>query len=69
MTGIIKAQLTEVVTMELKEIQRRLAKRNMTACARDTGIAYPTISNIQRGITRKPKQETLAKIIKWIEEN
>ncbi len=55
--------------MELKEIRRRLAKRNMTACARDTGIAYPTISNIQRGITRKPKQETLEKIIKWIKEN
>lgn len=55
--------------MEIKEIQRRLAKRNMTACARDTGIAYQTVVNIQRGITRKPKPETLAKIIKWIKEN
>ena len=65
----MEAQSIEAKTMELKEIQRRLAKRNMTACSKDTGIAYPTISNIHRGITRKPKPETLAKIIKWIKEN
>lgn len=55
--------------MEIKEIQRRLAKRNMSACSKDTGIAYTTIVHIQRGATAKPKPETLAKIIKWIKEN
>lgn len=55
--------------MEIKEIQHRLAKRSIAACSRDTGIAYQTVVNIQRGITRKPKPETLAKIIKWIKDN
>lgn len=55
--------------MELKEVQRRLEKRNITACARDTGVAYQTITNIQRGVTAKPKPETLKKIIKWIKDN
>ncbi len=55
--------------MEIKEIQRRLAKRNMSACSKDTGIAYTTILHIQRGATAAPKPETLAKIVKWIKEN
>lgn len=55
--------------MDIEEIKRRLEKRNITACAKDTGLAYHTIVLIQRGATRKPKPETLAKIVKWIKEN
>lgn len=55
--------------MKIEEIKRRLSKRNMKACSIDTGIAYQTILHIQRGATANPKPETLAKIIKWINEN
>lgn len=55
--------------LDLKELSKRLKQRNITAVSEATGISYLTISNIAKGLNKKPHKSTLKLLNIYFEEN
>ena len=55
--------------LTLEEIAQRLKQRNFTVVSEETGISYLTISNIAKGLNKRPHKSTLRLLNIYFEEN
>jgi predicted transcriptional regulator len=53
--------------LTLDEIKRRLADRNLSEVARQSGVYYITLTNIMSGATADPKYSTLKALSDYLE--
>lgn len=53
--------------LTLKEIQEKLADRNLNAVARSTGLAYDTVWRVAKGRAIKPSYDVIKKISDYLE--
>lgn len=55
--------------MDKEEARRRLKKRNIAECARDTGLRYQRLMFFASGHTQNPSSKFLETVIYWLQEN
>lgn len=55
--------------MTIEELSKRLKQRNFTVVAEASGVSYLTISNIAKGLNKRPHKSTIKLLTVYFEEN
>lgn len=55
--------------LNLEQIQKKLADRNLNMVARETKLAYDTVWRIAKGRSRKPSYDVIKKISDYLSED